>query len=528
MMKKNIKWLLLFLLFVFCIGLKLYIVYFGYINYHYIVPPGYDAIPHLNLINNLASSSWGYPKLFHYIAHYLSDLTHRDPFYILTYWTPTMIILPSLSIFFLLKQIFNLKTAGIATLFFLFTSNYPLYGFVDGNYPNILAYGFFAVLCIAFIIKYINTKKLFYLYISALFYILTGLTHHFSFAELNGILLLSLITMAITRQIKLPKLRFNVRNYSTLFLSLLLLYFLFIIYKIYGSQYISFFTGLISNKSVIQDAYLSQAVQYYRYPDIVGSLIWYGGTLGLFYMIITFSKSQKKDYTKLILFVWIILIYSLSRLPSSGLPERFARELAVPLIICFAYLINRLINHLDHLELNRLSIIFGYGFIIYFIIINSSLYNPALLDSLPNSFSGMVWYDQSDQGKSDYIKNNFSSDQSIYINPYANPYMKLMTKANLVDFSLSAINIDTYGKKKSSKKEKQDIINYDNMIKSLTKDNRGKVFYIFSKPESNPDGIVYPIFGGYDAYNDIMRDMVKDQKVIHKFIDSSFIMKIEK
>ena len=530
--KKLLTYFFLFVFFGICLGIKLYLVYFGYNFYHYLVPPGYDAIPHLAMIKSLSNQSvWanfiGYPKLFHYLIFYLSQIFHQDSFSILTYWTPVLIIFPAIALYFLLKQIFNLKTAVIASLFFLFTSNYPLYGFVDGNYPNILAYGFFAIFCLAFIIKYSKTKKLFQLYAAIFFYILTGLTHHFSFAELNGILFLSLMAMIFTRQLKLPKPKYNVHYFFVFLLSLFLLFSLLFAYKLYGTQFTSFFIGLISNKSVIQDAYLNQAVQYHRYPEIIGPLIWYGGILGFFYMLITFLKSQEKDYTKMIIFVWVILIYLLSRLPASGLPERFARELAIPITICFAYLIDRIINHPADMRLNRLSVLAGYGLMIYLIIINSSLYNPVMLDSLPDSFSKMVWYTQADQEKSDYLKNNFSADEAIYINLYANPYMQLMTKANLVNFPLSGVSMDIYNKMKKNKQEKQDELNYNNTINSLIKDNRGKLFFISPKPKGNTDGAVYPIFGQFEVYDNIMKDLTRNQPIIKKFADGSRLYRIE-
>lgn len=525
-MKKSVLWLSLLLLFLAGIGLKLYIVYFGYLNYRYLVPPGYDAIPHLGIINNLGATNWGYPKIFHYIVYYLSNLAHRDPFYVLTYWTPTLVILPSLALFFLLKQIFDLKTAWIAVLFFLFTSNYPLYGFVDGNYPNILGYGFFAIFCLAFAVKYLKTKKGLHLYLAAFFYILTGLTHHFSFTELSGILLLSLVTLIVSGQVKLSNFRLNFRQRSTVLLSLGLLLFLLVIYRTYGSLLISFIVGLVSNSPAVRDTYLNQAVPFNRYPEIVGPVIWYGGMFGFFYALATFLRSDKKDYTKIMCFVWLILIYTLSRLPASGLPERFARELAVPLMVFFAYLISRLVNHTDGAGQNRRFQFLGYAFIAYLIIINSSLSNTVLVDSLPNSFSKMVWFNQPDQFKSDYLKNNFAPDQKIYINPFANPYVKLMTKANLVDFSLDSESIAAYRIKKSP--QKQDVIFYHNLIKDLARGNRGNIFYIFPKPASNPDSAVYPIFSQYDIYNDIMRDIANNQQVIKKFTDGSIIVKIEK
>ena len=269
---------------------------------------------------------------------------------------------------------------------------------------------------------------------------------------------------------------------------------------------------------------MSQAVDYSRYPNIVGPIIWYGGLLGLLYLISAFNHSEEKKPIKIILCVWLLILFSLSRLPQSSLPERFARELALPLVVCFAYLINLITQTRG--SGSRIGSIIGYGFIGYVIILNSSLFNPVLLDSLPDSFSDMVWYREVDQAKTDYIQANFSKDNPVIINPYANPYLGLINKGFVANFVPSSdFSVIDKVKTESDKQEFQEI--YRGFIAKEVNNNANKVLLINPKPPGNTDEIVYPIFGGFEKYNDIMNDIAKDQKIIKKFTDGAYAVKIE-
>jgi len=529
MFKKKLTNILLLIFCGVCISIKLYIVYFGYVFYHYLVPPGYDVIPHSETIKSLLDKNiWanfvGYPKLFHYIIFYLSQIFHKDSFYILTYWTPVLIIIPSIAMYFLLRQIFNAKTAIITTAFLLFTENYPLYGFVDGNYPNILGYGFFAIFCLAFFIRFIINKKLLDLSFFIIFYALTALTHHLSFAELTSIILFSTISLFI--YFLFQKTTINKKLIMRVVFLLIILVLIFLLAnRMYGTLFITYTNGLITGDSVIKDTHLSRAVDYFRYPDIVGPIIWYGGLMGLLYLISSFNNSKESKPIKIIIFAWISILFTLSKLPQSGLPERFAREIALPLTVCFAYLINSITHSLERHN-NRISSIISYGFVGFVIILNSSLFNPVLLDSLPNSFSNMVWYRQVDQVKTDYIHAHYSKDNPIIINPYANPYMEIKNKGFVKNFVLS--NDFSELDKKNKEYNQQHIQEiYRSLIDKEIKININKVFLISPKPSGNTDGIVYPIFGGFEKYYSIMSDITKNQKIIKQFSDGAYVVKIE-
>jgi len=193
--------------------------------------------------------------------------------------------------------------------------------------------------------------------------------------------------------------------------------------------------------------------------------------------------------------------------------------------VCFAYLINSITHSLERHN-NRISSIISYGFVGFVIILNSSLFNPVLLDSLPNSFSNMVWYRQVDQVKTDYIHAHYSKDNPIIINPYANPYMEIKNKGFVKNFVLS--NDFSELDKKNKEYNQQHIQEiYRSLIDKEIKININKVFLISPKPSGNTDGIVYPIFGGFEKYYSIMSDITKNQKIIKQFSDGAYVVKIE-
>ena len=72
--KKITNWLLTALL-VASFGLQIYIIYFGYNTYHFLVPPGSDAIQHYNIIQNILATGkinfFVYPPGFHLLVIFL-------------------------------------------------------------------------------------------------------------------------------------------------------------------------------------------------------------------------------------------------------------------------------------------------------------------------------------------------------------------------------------------------------------------------------------------------------------------------
>ena len=107
---KIANWVLAILL-VAGFALQLYLVYFGYMTYHYLVPPGSDAIQHYNIIEQIITTGkinfFIYPPVFHLLVILINHMTHFGIFNILTYWTPILVVLPALCMFFLLKQLFD-------------------------------------------------------------------------------------------------------------------------------------------------------------------------------------------------------------------------------------------------------------------------------------------------------------------------------------------------------------------------------------------------------------------------------------
>jgi len=506
--------------------IQLYILYFGYNYYHYIVPPGYDVIPHYITIEKILSSgsiaNLSYPPLFHLIVIGLSKLSHQDVFHILTYWTPVLVILPSLALYFLLRQIFERRVSVITTLIFLLTSGYPIFAFVDGNYPDILAYGVFGTLMFALLIRYFKTNRILNLIGVIILLILIALTHHFTFFNVGIILLVySLINLGLIIYHRQFRLKHLLITFGILVAALISY---FIIQQFYGGIFDRFYQGLMTNEPAIKNAWLSKVVEYADYPVVNGNIIWYGGLLGLFYMLVSSFAHHEENKTKQLVIIWILYFYLLSRFSSAAVPARFARELAIPLGISLAFLLNYVIN-LNPLRQLNYKVLFGYFVIGFLIVTNSAFYSGII--RLPESFGNLIWFWPKDQDKINYLAKTIDQKEAILYNPKANLYFPIKTQNSLVELELSGKEEDLAQEnlKKPSLTEKAQ---YKQMIESL-KQKYANTAYIFIdvKPPSNPDEVLYFHYAGFSNYNKVLNDLASSGQIITTFPDGAKLVKID-
>lgn len=532
---KIANWLL-YLLLAAGIALQIYFIYFGYRFYHYLVPPGSDAVQHYNIIKNIINTGkvdfFVYPPGFHIIVLILSKIFRQDIFTILTYWTPVLVILPALCLFFLLKQLFDNKVSVITTLIFLLTSAYPLYNFVDGNYPDILAYGVFAILMFAFLLRYLRTKQWYNLIIASLFLLSIALTHHLTFVSVLSILIIfSLVQIYILIAEKKLVLKFWGWKFLAGFITLIILGIsIYLTYKFYGPTILRYLDGLFSSKPAINDQYLNQTVDYPVYIAFTGSTVWYLGLLGLFFVVVTTFKTRSEIAAKQLVIVWILFFFLMSRLSASALPARFARELAPAFAVCIAFLLNYIFN-LNGMRIHNYKSILGFGIIGFMIVTNSALYTG--IAKIPESFSHMIWFWQKDQDKIDYLK--VKTTQNILYNPYANLYMPIKVPDNFIPLKLTKDRVKLTQEEKiahytytplSSKKAKS-LKGYPKMINDLSLQYKNiKFIFLDVKPPSNPDENTYPRYAGFSVYNSVLDDLASSGKVVKEFDDGSRLVKM--
>lgn len=527
---------LLYLLLAAGVALQIYFIYFGYIYYHYLVPPGSDVIQHYNIIKNIINTGkvdfFVYPPGFHVIVLAISKIFNKDVFSILTYWTPAMVVLPALSLYFLLKQLFDNKVSVITTLIFLLTSGYPLYNFVDGNYPDILAYGVFAILMFAFIFRYLRTKLWYNLIIASLFLLAIAVTHHLTFVSVLSILaIFGLIQLYILiTEKKLGGKIWSWKTLSVLVALIILGLSVFIALKFYGPTIAKYADGLFSNKPALNNQYLNKAVDYPDYILFTGDTVWYLGLFGLLFVVTTTFKARKEIAAKQLVIVWVLFFFLMSRLSGSALPARFARELAPALAVCIAFLLNYIFN-LNGMRTHNYKAILGFGIIGFMIVTNSALFSG--LARLPDSFTNMVWFLPKDQDKLDYL--TAKTQLGILYNPYANLYMPIKVPDNFVPIKLTkdqvtlteTAKIAHYTYTPVSAKKAKNLTGYPKMINDLSLEYKNvKFIFIDVKPPTNPDEKTYPRYAGFNVYNSVLDDLASTGQVIKEFDDGSRLIKM--
>ena len=536
---KSIKitdWLLALLLLV-GFGLQLYLVYFGYITKHYLVPPGSDAIQHFNIIQKILTNGsidlLTYPPGFHLIVIFLSKITKVAPFDILTNWTPVLMVLPAAAMYFLLRQLFDAKTSTLTTLILLFTSGYPIYGFIDGNYPDILGYGVFGILLMAFVLRFIKTKKWIDLIIASILLVLLALTHHLSFVSILIILCLfgvvQLYVAIIEKRFK--NITWSWQLFSASIVTLCVIFSLYLSFKFYGPVILKFVNGFFNNNPAVQDKYLNLLPNWSDYPLWAGNTIWYLGIFGLLFVMISSFSDRKEAIAKQLVLVWLGFYFLMSRFDSSGLPARFARELAPPLTICIGFLMNYIFN-INSLRIHRYKLVFGYGLMALLIVSNSALYTgPA---KIPDSFDLMIWFTQSDQQDINDVNNSVPKGENILYNPYANLYFPIKASPSFYPIGLSDSQFAIADKAHDNKddhydsflplsaKRRTQLKGYDKLIYDLSRQYKNyKYIFVGVKPASNPDPKVYPHYAYYEIYNKVLDDLANNGDLVKKFPDGS-------
>lgn len=506
--------------------LKLLFLYYTYWHKHFLAPPGFDASVHYQNIKALmetgAINFSSYPPGFYFLVVLIHKIFRADIWSILSNWTPILIILPSLAMFFLLRQLFSLKVSVVTISILLLSSNFPLYAFVDGNYPDMLAYGFFAVLLFAFLIRYYKTKSNYSLIYAGILLLAIALTHHFTFFNILGILvvfsLVQLTIYLIQSRGKKDKKFLGVISLVLMALgfSLLLANFL------YGQNFVNIISSLFAGKSAVANLFLNQTLSYPEYPGLSGGLIWYLGVLGFFYLLSANFQSQTRAKTKQLVITWLLFFFLLSRLSLVGIPGRFARELALPLVVCIGFLFDYVLEQLPFK--NRLGQILALGLIGFVILMNSALYTN--LDQITDPYRRYVWFQEIDQEKVNYLSQNVAQDTTILYNPNANLYLPVKTTNRLETVETTVAQKAIVTQYLNFPKSGRVIDQYHNLLNEMQA-KYGQTTYIFSdvKPDADTNETVYFHYKGYSENKKLLDDLGTNYQVIKVFDDGATLYK---
>ncbi len=354
--KKNLGAVILLLLLV----LLFFHFYYGIFQYNYIVPPGDDPTRHMTeaqgIIDQGFTKAWAGsldPPLFHTLLAIESFITGQDIVTTTLYVVPFIFIISYLAFYYLVRKLFkNELLAIISVVLLVFVSRQPNFAYTIGTYLNL-----FAGLCLflfglaflkdLFIKKDIDYKKIIlcFLFFGGVF-----LTHSLSTTYMVlTLLLLGCALFFLKLLSKIPFLQKYLLNFKNIyFKNYVILFFALLVtmlpltYEYYTAIFLDnvkfqFYEILSVSNQVLNGNVTSEVppsvVPWKAYDNHLGAFIFVFSLIAIpFFFFRSINKVEK-----IIILCWILALFIGTRFSFFILPERFALDLALPLIVIIAY-----------------------------------------------------------------------------------------------------------------------------------------------------------------------------------------------
>ena len=490
----------------------------------FLVAPGGDQYNHIKYAESLKAiaPNFPYPPLFHFFLNWIKDFWDGDYLKTMRVLAPYFLIAPIIMIYVLTKSLFSARVGLLSLMIAAFSSAYPLYNFADGSYPDLINYGIFIPCVFIFLIRALKNGKWLDIFLSAFFIGLSFFTHHLSSVVLMLILAIYLLILFFNKNFLLNEDRKNLKR-ILYFYCFFLVFWIIIIYYTFGPSFLSAINNLFRQGAFpVSHIYASKPFEYNEINIIVRPLIEFLGLAGLLVMTLTIGK-QKYQNSKILIIVWVIVVWLMSRFEWAGLPPRYLRYLELPLVISAGYFI----KYIFSLTKIRMHKILTAGLLGYAIIINSvQLTVPPFL--LPDGFYPWVWYRQVDVEKFASLTQNIKDDEIIVTtnsNPYLNYKLDKTNKlyavriADIPPCFLKTFDHSAEKEKHDCDKESQDAIT--NVIKL----NKARYIFIGQKPY-DIDEKTFAEFTNYTVATDFLKLFDKG-KLLKQFTDGSKLYKID-
>ncbi len=280
-----------------------------------------------------------YPPGFHTLTASVSRLTGLDPLEIFPVLGPALLLLPALALYTLGSRLWGWGY-GVAAAFFTVLLGGTYYYFHDAMYPNLVTSQFLLVVALASLVVTYRSPSV----RSGLSLAILGssVVLYHPVASLYLAVLLALVGVYFA----LPMLFRARRRGLVLTLSLALLGMLSVVYAwhTYGlggevSQLFGWGDGGTTGEAVGM-AVNTQAI----YPEnfLIGTMVsqpvaWLG-LLGVFLLVVRVGRTggMPGALAHFTVFLWAAILFAGSRLSMTGFPQRFGRDLGVPLALLAA------------------------------------------------------------------------------------------------------------------------------------------------------------------------------------------------
>jgi len=433
--KRILVWVM-FVLMLAAIAAKLYLIYLPMFVFGHIVPPGGDAANHAIFIQNIIQGKFdmGYPWLFHVFAAAVSKVIAQPPLQTLRIISPALTVLPAVGVYIFCRRLFGQVSAWMGFFLCLMVSSYALLAYVDGNYPNLIAAGFLLPLVLLYLVKSLEQRRVTNYVWMILLACLLVLSHHLSAVYLLLISVAFLLTVGILRVFE--KIAPNYWRVVTVALITAALLTFIMIVSGTGHIFSSAFNSIKESGGFLMGSQWSKPIDFSLYGPQIGPLIFYGGLFSILYILYRVSLNKDVEERKLgliLILVWFGVLFIFSRLEQTGLPGRFTRELALPLIVAQAVFFSDVLNKIRTVPAK----LFALGFMAVIFWVNLSQLNNGEFRS-PEFFNRMVWFDQEDQFKTKEINAIVGAGKTVLTNE-TNPNLRFFLNSRLVNDGLSSI-----------------------------------------------------------------------------------------
>lgn len=276
-----------------------------------------------------------YPPGFHTMIAVISRFSGVRPLEIFPVLAPALMVLPALALYALARKLWGWEY-GVAAAFLSIIVGGTYYYFQDAMYPNLVTAQFLLVVALAALVRLYDSPS----WRTGLLFALVGssVVLYHQVASLYLALLLALVSV-----FALPYLFLRDRQRAAAIFSSFALLTAISVAFAWGTYNIpSMISGLLGGSGGQTDNAISMAVgTQIPYPlefltkDMVSQVAMWFGLLGTLLVVgIGMSRARiPESLSYLTLLLWALILFVCSRTTLSGFPQRFGRDLGIPLAL---------------------------------------------------------------------------------------------------------------------------------------------------------------------------------------------------
>lgn len=384
----------------------------------------------------------------------------------------------------------------------------PLYNFIDAQYPDILGYSIIAPFYFLSLAHALKERKFWLLLPPIILFLAILLAHHQTAILVLGISILSLLGYSIFLLIGKVN---NLFPLKTLIIYIVLSGGFLLIGRLFYAETLKSGLNSLLYQQPITFSIWSSVQEYQDITQLLTPFLEFIGLAGLLLVIKRFGRATAR-YSDILLIVWVMFLWILSRFDFIGLPSRILREISLPLSILAGFFINQILTNLESIWQRYLMIfLVSYAIIINIVQINV----PPFL--IPPGFSHVSWYTKEDNQKLDFFTKNIPTGSKVIAN-YSNPVLNY--KLERAGYRLVLFN-QSYDQLLTSEQKKRELLNY---IESSGAD----YLFIGSKPEFSPEDIYFTQFSNYTPATKVLNLYpYSDQRLVKNFLDGSKLIALK-